>query len=200
MAIFAAGVRAVHQIAGVARVEWVVGDFFDEVGQLEVHLLVVLQGQRVAFAAQLDDEGALRVSAFDLETERQGLTLGRCPEDVVEGLGQIDLCVEQLQGTVVDFELDHAACPPPFESNGDGAVRAFSFGLLVTNVQPHWRARRRISKIRTELTVAGWMCRVAVVCIVLPRSVVEEYGKYQSIIDISQQPLVDYCNLRSEYA
>lgn len=64
--IFPGGVGAVHQIAGVACVEWAVGNFFDEVGQLEVRFLVVCQGQRVAFAAQRDNESALRCAAFDL--------------------------------------------------------------------------------------------------------------------------------------
>lgn len=44
---------------------------------------------------------------------------------------------------------------------------------MVTNVQPQSRARRRISKIRNVSAAAGWTCRVAVVCMVLPRSVVE---------------------------
>lgn len=109
----------------------------------------------MAFAAQLDDEGALRCAAFDLEPERQALTLGRCPEDVVEGLGQIDLGVEQLQRAVVDFVLDHAACPPPFGSNGIGVGRASCFGLLVTNEQPLSRAKRRISKIREGSAAVG---------------------------------------------
>lgn len=93
---------------------------------------------------------------------------------MVEGLGQVDLGVEQLQGAVVEFELAHAACPPPFGSNGVGAVRVFCFGLVVANGQPYSRARRRISKMRKGSAAAGWTCRVAVVCIVLPRSVVEE--------------------------
>ena len=173
-AIFAAGMWAMHQIAGVARVERAIGNLFDEVGKSEVRFLVVLQGQRVAFAAQLDDEGTLDHASFDLETERQAFTLGGCPENVVEGLGQVDLGVEQLQGAVVDFVLDHAACPPPFGSNGVGAGRASCFGLLVTNEQPLSRAKRRISKMRKGSAAAGWTCRVAVVCIVLLRSVVEE--------------------------
>jgi hypothetical protein len=93
---------------------------------------------------------------------------------VVEGLGQVDLGVEQLQRAVVDFVLDHAACPPPFGSNGVGTVGSCCFGFVVTNEQPLSRARRRISKIRKGLAAAGWTCRVAVVCMVLPRSVVEE--------------------------
>lgn len=43
-------------------------------------------------------------------------------------------------------------------------ARAVCFGLAVTNVQPHSRARRRISKIRNGSAAAGWTCRVAVVC------------------------------------
>ena len=133
----------------------------------------------MAFAAQLDDEGAFRSTAFSLQAERQTLALGCCAEYVVEGLGQVDLRVEQLQGAVVDFVFDHAACPPPFGSNGAGVVRAFSFGLVVTNVQPYSRARRRISKIWQGLAAVGWACRVAVVCMELSRSVVESREEYQ---------------------
>lgn len=162
------------QVAGIARVERAVGDLLNEVCQLEMHLLFVRQGQRVAFAAQLHDEGAFRDATFNLEAERQAFTLGRCPEDMVEGLAQVDLGVEQLQGAVVDFELDHAACPPPFGLNAVGAVRGCCFGLVVTNEQPLSRAKRRISKILKGSAEAGWTCRVAVVCMFLPRSVVEE--------------------------
>eukprot|EP01133_Synstelium_polycarpum_P004197 gene4198-4891_t len=49
------------------------------------------------------------------------------------------------------------------------------------NVQPRSCARRRISKMREGLAAAGWTCRVAVVCMVLPRSVVKELGKYQPL-------------------
>ncbi|MNR54572.1 hypothetical protein D3C85_1747840 [compost metagenome] len=51
--------RQRYQVGGVARVKRAVGDFFDEVGQLEVHLLFVVQGQRVALAAQFYDENGL---------------------------------------------------------------------------------------------------------------------------------------------
>jgi hypothetical protein len=51
---------------------------------------------------------------------------------MVEGLGQVDLGVEQLQGAVVDLVLDHAACPPPFGSIGEGWQDfATSVGLLL---------------------------------------------------------------------
>lgn len=93
---------------------------------------------------------------------------------MVEGLGQIDLGVEQLQRAVIQLVFDHAAYPPPFGLNGAGVVSGFSFGLVGTNAQPYSRARRRISKIRNGAAAAGWTCRVAVVCMVLPRSVVEE--------------------------
>lgn len=156
-AIFTAGVRTVHQVVGVAHVERAIGDFFDEVGQFEMRFLVVLQGKRVAFAGQLNDEGALCCAAFDLKTERQAFALGRCTEDVVEGLGQVDLGIEQLQRAVVDFVLDHATFPSPLGSDWEGAVRTFSFGLLGINAQPHFRASRRISKIWMVLAAAGWM-------------------------------------------
>lgn len=85
---------------------------------------------------------------------------------MVESLGKVDLSIEQLQGAIVDFVLDHAACPPPFGLTGGGVKRAVSFGLLLANVQPYSRARRRISKIWKGLAAAGWTCRVAVVCMV----------------------------------
>ena len=69
-AVFAVCVGALHLIAGTARIERAVGNLFDEVGQSEVHFLVVLQGQRVAIAAQFDDKNALRCAALYLETER----------------------------------------------------------------------------------------------------------------------------------
>lgn len=93
---------------------------------------------------------------------------------MVEGFGQVDLGIEQLEGAVVDFVFDHTACPPPFGLTGAGVVRTVSFGLLMANAHPYSRARRRISKICKGLAAAGWTCRVAVVCMVLPRSVVEE--------------------------
>lgn len=93
---------------------------------------------------------------------------------MVEGFGQIDLGLEQGQRAVVEFELAHAACPPPFGLNGAGAKRCCSLGLDAMKVQPLSCANRRISKMREGLVAAGWTCRVAVVCMVLPRSVVEE--------------------------
>ena len=93
---------------------------------------------------------------------------------MVEGFGQIDLGLEQGQRAVVEFELAHAVCPPPFGSKGAGAERCFGMGLDEMKVQPQSLARRRISKMRDGLAAAGWTCRVAVVCMVLPRSVVEE--------------------------
>jgi hypothetical protein len=93
---------------------------------------------------------------------------------VVEGFGQVDLGLEQGQGAIVEFVLAHAACPPPFGSKGAGAVRCFSLGLDEMKTQPLSCARRRISNMREGLAAAGWTCNVAVVCMVLPRSVVEE--------------------------
>ena len=85
---------------------------------------------------------------------------------MIESLGQVDLSIQQLQGAVVEFEFFHAACPPSFGSSGVDAVRTFCFGLEVINEQPHSRANRRISKMRKGFAAAGWMCRVAVVCMV----------------------------------
>lgn len=82
--------------------------------------------------------------------------------------------MQQGRRSVVEFELAHAARSPPFGSSGADAVRCFSLGLDTMKIQPQSCARRRISKIRKGLATAGWTCRVVVVCMVLPRSVVEE--------------------------
>jgi hypothetical protein len=156
------------------RVGRPVDDLFNEVRKLEVHLLAVGQGQRVAFAAQLNGEVRVGNAAFDFQAKGQDLALYLGAQEVVESFGQADLSLEQGQGAVVEFVLVHAACPPPFGSNGVDAVRCFSLGLDAMKAQPQSCARRRISKMREGLAAAGWTCRVAVVCMVLPRSVVEE--------------------------
>jgi len=98
-----------------------------------------------------------------------------------------------LEGAAVEFELIHAACPPPFGSNGAGVARVFSFGLVVTNAQPHSRARRRISKMRNGSAMDGWACSVAVVCMVLPRSVVESEGNInQWLIYVNSRWLISW--------
>lgn len=83
---------------------------------------------------------------------------------MVESLAEIDLGMQQGKGAVVEFELAHAACPPPFGPDGAGVARCFSLGLDAMKVQPQSCARRRISKMRKGLATAGWTCRVAVVC------------------------------------
>ena len=128
----------------------------------------------MALATRLNDEESVRRAAFNLEAKRHGFALGCCSENVVKGAAQIDLGVEQLQCAIVEFEFAHAANPPPFGSNGAGAARFFCLGFVGRNAQPDSRARRRISKIREGSAAAGWTCRVAVVCMVLSRSVVEE--------------------------
>ncbi|MNF74344.1 hypothetical protein D3C84_563740 [compost metagenome] len=178
--------REIQWDGGVAGVDRAVGDLFDKVRQLEVHLFFVLQGQRVALAAQLYGEEGVNCVAFNFQAKRQCFALWCRPQSVIERLAQIDLGVEQLQRAVVEFELAHAACPPPFGSNGAGAVRVFSLGLWGINTHPRYCARRRISMMRDGLAAAGWTCRVAVVCMVLPRSVVEELGKYQPSVDLCQ--------------
>lgn len=55
------------------------------------------------------------------------------------------------------------------------------------------RARRLTSKMRDRSATAGWTCRDAVVCMVLPRSVVESEEEYQPVVDKSQQPVVGNC-------
>lgn len=172
--VLAGSVWDVLQIGGVAVIEWAVDDLFNEVRQLEVHLFFIRQGQRVAFAAWLNDEEGIGCVAFNLEAKRQGFALGGRPEYVVERATQIDLGVQQLQGAVIEFELDHAAHPPLFGSNGAGAGRPFCLGFVGMNAQPDSRAKRRISKMWEGSAAAGWTCSVAVVCMVSPRSVVEE--------------------------
>ena len=73
---------------------WPVDDLFNEVCKLEVHLLGIGQGQRVAFAAQFNGEVRVDFSALDVQAEGQGLTLCFCAQQVVEGLGQADLGLE----------------------------------------------------------------------------------------------------------
>jgi hypothetical protein len=48
-----------------------------------------------------------------------------------------------------------------------------SLGFDGMKMHPKSRARRRVSKIWNGFAAAGWTCRVALVCMVLPRSVVE---------------------------
>ena len=111
----------VRQRRWIGWVGWPVDDLLNEVRKLEVHLLGVGQGQRVAFAAQFNGEVRVGFTALDVQAEGQGLTLCFCAQQVVEGLGQAYLGLEQGQGTVVEFVLFHAACPPPFGSKGAGA-------------------------------------------------------------------------------
>ena len=93
---------------------------------------------------------------------------------VVESPAEVHLGAEQGQCAVVDLEFAHAARPPSFGSKEAGAVRACCLGLDGMKVQPYMRARRLTSKMRDRSATAGWTCREAVVCMVLPRSVVEE--------------------------
>lgn len=92
---------------------------------------------------------------------------------MIEGRAQVHLGAEQGQGAVVDLEFAHAARPPLFGSKGAGVVRAFDLGLLGKKAQPRSRANCRTSKTRFRSATAGWTCRDAVVCMVLPRSVVK---------------------------
>lgn len=55
------------------------------------------------------------------------------------------------------------------------------------NVQPRSCARRRISKMREGFAAAGWTCNVAVVCMVLPRSVVESEEKLTSKVNLCKK-------------
>src|SRR5690606_19394268 len=73
----------------------------------------------------------------------------------------------------------HAACPPPFGSEGAGAGRRCSLGLppVMITSRPVSACRRSISR-RLEAH-GGWTCRVAV-CMVYLGSVVERRGKSTS--------------------
>lgn len=46
--------------------------------------------------------------------------------------------------------------------------------LVAMNAQPCCLASRRTSKVRSTDAAEGWTCSDAVVCMVLPHSVVEE--------------------------
>lgn len=73
--VLAACMREVEQVGRVTGIKRAVGNLLDKVGQFEVHLFFVLQGQRVALAAQLDGEEGVRCVAFNLETKRQSFAL-----------------------------------------------------------------------------------------------------------------------------
>lgn len=59
----------VRQRRWVGRGGWPVDDLFNEVCKLEVHLLAVGQGQRVAFASQFNGEVRVGFAAFDFQAE-----------------------------------------------------------------------------------------------------------------------------------
>ncbi|MCY1370935.1 hypothetical protein D9M69_580540 [compost metagenome] len=101
-----------------------------------MHLFFVLQGQRVALAAEFYGEEGVNCAAFNLQAKRQCFALWRRPQSVIEGLAQIDLGVEQLQCAVVEFERAHAARPPSFGLICGWVGRAVSLGLDGTKVQP----------------------------------------------------------------
>lgn len=74
--VLPAGVGKAPLVGGVAGVERAVDYLFNEVGQLEVHLPFIRQGQRVALAARLNDEEGVRCVAFNLQAKCQGFALG----------------------------------------------------------------------------------------------------------------------------
>lgn len=88
---------------------------------------------------------------------------------MVKRLAQIDLGTEQPERAVVDFEIAHAAWPPSFGLKGAGVTRGAGLGFEGMKVHPDRSARRRASKIWIGCAAAGWTCRVAVVCMVLPQ-------------------------------
>lgn len=53
----------------IAWTRWPVDDLLDEVRKLKVHLFAVGQGQRVAFAAQLNSEVRVGFAALDFQAE-----------------------------------------------------------------------------------------------------------------------------------
>ena len=88
---------------------------------------------------------------------------------------QIDLSSQQAKGVVRKGKAIHAARPPLFGSKGAGRLL---FGtrrglwLWRTTKQPVVVCSCSIN--RRLLAHVGWTCRVAVVCMMLPRSVVGE--------------------------
>ncbi|MNL67524.1 hypothetical protein D3C87_1921190 [compost metagenome] len=64
--ILSVSVRETYLIDRVARIKRAVGNLFDKVCQFQVHLFFVLQGQRVAFAAQFYGKEGVNCAAFNL--------------------------------------------------------------------------------------------------------------------------------------
>ena len=73
--ILAVCMRKIQQVDCVTGIERAVGNLIDKVGQLEVHLVFVLQGKRVALAAQLDGEESVRFAPFNFQAKSQYFTL-----------------------------------------------------------------------------------------------------------------------------
>lgn len=59
----------VRQRQWVGRGSWPIDDLFNEVRKLEVHLLAVGQGQRVAFASQFNGEVRVGFAALDFQAK-----------------------------------------------------------------------------------------------------------------------------------
>ena len=85
----------VRQRGWIGWVGWPVDDLLNEVCKLEVHLLGIGQGERVAFAAQFNGEVRVDFAALDVQAEGQGVSLRFGAQVVVKGLGQADLGLKQ---------------------------------------------------------------------------------------------------------
>ena len=123
------------------------------------------------------DDGKERTGrcALNLESETPRLVDVFQAAGVVKRAVQIDLGSQQTKGVARKGKAIHAARPPLFGSNGAGRlVFGISLGLWL------WRMTKQpvvvcsCSINRRLLAHVGWTCRVAVVCMALPSSVVGE--------------------------
>ena len=152
-----------------------VGDAFNEVRQHSARVLIgVVHRQAVFFGACDDGKERTGRCALNLECEAPRLVDVFEAAGVVKRAVQIDLGSQQAKGVVWERKAIHTARPPLFGSNGAGRLLfGTSLGLWLWRMikQPVVICSCSIS--RRLLAHVGWMCRVAVVCMVLPRSVVK---------------------------
>ena len=114
-------------------------------------------------------------AALDLEIKGQRLVGILKRANVLKRAVQIDLCSQQAKGFISQRKPVHAACPPLFGSNGAGRLQCgTSLGLQFWRMTKQPVVACNCSISRRLLAHVGWTCRVAVVCMVLPRSVVGE--------------------------
>ena len=129
--------------------------------------------QAVFFGAGDDGKERTGRCAFNLESETPRLVDVFQAAGVVKRAVQIDLGSQHAKGVVRERKAIHAARPPLFGSNGAGRLLCGTrrgLWLWRTTKQPVVVCSCSIS--RRLLAHVGCTCRVAVVCMALPSSVV----------------------------